>query len=59
MIYHIITNGQNTMPGYSHQTTREERWAIVNYIRVLQRAQNAKESDLKEVNKESVANVQN
>lgn len=59
MIYHIIINGQNSMPSYSLLTTGEERWAIVDYIRVLQRAQNAKESDLKEVNKESVANVQN
>ncbi|MGE5811019.1 MAG: quinol:electron acceptor oxidoreductase subunit ActD [Ignavibacteria bacterium] len=45
-IYHIITNGQNIMSSYSSQITREERWAIVNYIRVLQRAKNAKESDL-------------
>ena len=47
MIYHIITNGQNAMPSYARQVTRNERWAIVDYIRVLQRAQNAKESDLK------------
>ncbi|HSH65389.1 MAG TPA: cytochrome c, partial [Bacteroidia bacterium] len=46
MIYHIITNGQNIMPSYASQVTREERWAIVNYIRVLQRAKNAQESDL-------------
>ena len=47
MIYHIITNGQNIMPSYASQVTREERWAIVNYIRVLQRAKNASESDVK------------
>ena len=47
MIYHIITNGQNVMPSYASQVTREERWAIVNYIRVLQRAKNASESDVK------------
>ncbi len=46
MIYHIITNGQNIMPSYASQITREERWAITNYIRVLQRAKNAKETDL-------------
>ncbi|HVO74534.1 MAG TPA: quinol:electron acceptor oxidoreductase subunit ActD [Ignavibacteriaceae bacterium] len=45
-IYHVITNGQNIMPSYASQITRDERWAIVNYIRVLQRAKNAKESDL-------------
>ncbi|MCW8961116.1 MAG: DUF3341 domain-containing protein [Ignavibacteriaceae bacterium] len=47
MIYHIITNGQNIMPSYASQVTREERWAIVHYIRVLQRAKNASESDVK------------
>ena len=52
MIYHIITNGQNVMPSYASQVTREERWAIVNYIRVLQRAKNATDSDLKFVKAE-------
>ncbi len=52
MIYHIITNGQNVMPSYASQVTREERWAIVNYIRVLQRANNATESDVKYVKSE-------
>jgi hypothetical protein len=47
MIYHIITVGQNVMPSYASQVTREERWAIVNYIRALQRAKNATDEDLK------------
>jgi len=51
MIYHIITHGQNVMPGYESQVTREERWAIVNYIRALQRAKNAKDSDIEEIQK--------
>lgn len=59
MIYHIITNGQNIMPSYASQITREERWAIVNYIRVLQRAKNAKSSDLQVVNKETGNNASN
>jgi len=45
-IYHVITEGQNIMPAYTSQLTREERWAIVLYIRALQRSLNAKESDL-------------
>jgi mono/diheme cytochrome c family protein len=45
-IYHVITEGQNVMPSYASQIRREDRWAIVHYIRVLQRAQHAKESDL-------------
>jgi len=59
MIYHIITNGQNVMPSYSSQVTRDERWAIVNYIRVLQRAKNASDADLTEINKESGSNATN
>lgn len=52
MIYHIITVGQNVMPSYASQVTRDERWAIVNYIRALQRAKNATDSDLKFVKAE-------
>jgi len=52
MIYHIITNGQNVMPSYSSQVTREERWAIVNSVRALQRAKNASDADVKFVKAE-------
>lgn len=52
MIYHIITVGQNVMPSYASQVTREERWAIVNYVRALQRAKNATDADLKLVKAE-------
>jgi hypothetical protein len=45
-IFHVITEGQNIMPSYAAQVPRDDRWAIVHYIRVLQRAQNAKEADL-------------
>lgn len=44
-IYHVITNGQNVMPSYEKQVPREDRWAIIYYIRALQRSQNAKDSD--------------
>ncbi len=47
LIYHIITDGQNVMPAYAKQITREDRWKVVHYIRALQRAKNAKDSDLK------------
>jgi len=58
MIYHIITNGQNAMPSYASQISRDERWAIVNYVRVLQRAKNANPQDLEVIKKETVTNVQ-
>ena len=57
-IYHIITNGQNAMPSYADQISRKERWSIINYIRVLQRAQNATNADIQEIKKESTSNVQ-
>ena len=52
-IYHVITNGRNVMPSYAAQVDREERWAIINYIRVLQKAKNATESELEMITKES------
>jgi mono/diheme cytochrome c family protein len=58
MLYHIMTVGQNTMPPYASQVTREERWAIVNYIRVLQRAKNATEADMQLVKKETDVNAE-
>ena len=45
-IYHVITNGQNIMPSYEKQVPRDDRWAIIHYLRVLQSSQNAFDSDL-------------
>lgn len=59
MIYHIITNGQNVMPSYASQVTRKERWAIINYIRVLQRAKNATDADIAQLNSETGSNAGN
>ncbi|MEJ2193577.1 MAG: cytochrome c, partial [Ignavibacteriaceae bacterium] len=58
-IFHVITNGKNVMPSYAAQVNREERWAIVNYIRVLQKAKNATEEELELVKKESEINAAN
>jgi mono/diheme cytochrome c family protein len=44
-IYHVITFGQGVMPSYAKQVTRQERWAIIQYIRTLQRALNPSEED--------------
>jgi mono/diheme cytochrome c family protein len=56
-IYHIIMVGQNVMPSYANQLTSEEVWAIVNYVRVLQKAKNATEEDIKETKKEAAPDV--
>lgn len=45
-IYHIISVGQNNiMPGYARNISRDDRWAIVHYVRALQRAFNPKDTD--------------
>jgi hypothetical protein len=58
-LYHVITNGRNVMPSYSAQVNRNERWAIVYYIRVLQKAKNATDEELEMANKESEINAAN
>ena len=45
-IYTTITNGYNTMMGYGDKLTVEERWAVVLYVRALQKVYNATEADL-------------
>jgi mono/diheme cytochrome c family protein len=42
-IYNSITNGVRTMPAYGSQIPVADRWAIVAYVKALQRSQNAKE----------------
>jgi len=45
--FHVITEGfRNVMPSYDQQIPEEERWAIIWYIRALQRAKHAKETDV-------------
>ncbi|MCK9425765.1 MAG: DUF3341 domain-containing protein [Ignavibacteriaceae bacterium] len=56
-IYHVIVNGQNVMPSYASQLSRDERWAVIHYIRVLQKAKNASPSEIIEAKKEILSNV--
>ena len=37
-IFNVITYGRRTMPPYGAQNRPEDRWAIIAYVRVLQRA---------------------
>jgi len=46
-LYQVITEGQNAMPSYASQISREDRWAIIQYVRVLQRAQHPEEADFR------------
>lgn len=46
--YDVISNGIRNMPSYKHQIPVADRWAIVSYVRALQRAQNAGSKDVPE-----------
>jgi len=46
-IYHVITRGQNLMPSYSSQILPEDRWAVIHYVRALERAAHPLPQDLR------------
>lgn len=37
-IFHVISNGRRSMPAYRFQIPEKDRWAIVAYVRALQRS---------------------
>ncbi|MCB9473719.1 MAG: DUF3341 domain-containing protein [Candidatus Delongbacteria bacterium] len=45
-IWSVITHGRNTMGAYGKDIADTDRWHIVNYVRALQRAQDAPDEDL-------------
>ena len=45
-VYDVIQNGINTMPSYGHEIAAADRWAIVAYVRALQRSQQATADDV-------------
>ncbi len=45
-IFDVISNGIRNMPSYRSQVPTADRWAIVNYVRALQRSQNASANDV-------------
>jgi mono/diheme cytochrome c family protein len=47
-IFNVITYGRRTMPPYYQQVSVQERWAIIAYLRVLQRAAHASIRDVPE-----------
>ena len=50
-LFHVITKGQGVMPSYAQQLQPEDRWAVIRYIRVLQRADHPTDEDEKEYKK--------
>jgi mono/diheme cytochrome c family protein len=45
-LFNTITNGIRSMPPYGDQVAPADRWAIVAYIRALQRSQHATLEDV-------------
>jgi len=45
--YQVITEGYGVMYSYASRVETQDRWAIAAYIRVLQKSQNAKPSELR------------
>lgn len=47
-IFNTITNGKGQMLPYRDKLSPEERWAVIAYVRALQRSQNARMDDVPE-----------
>ena len=45
-LYNTIANGIRSMPAYGQQIAIEDRWAIVAYVRALQKSQHADVEDV-------------
>lgn len=50
-LFHVITKGQGVMPSYAQQIPVQDRWAVIHYVRALQRAENPTEEDVREFKK--------
>jgi mono/diheme cytochrome c family protein len=45
-LFNTITNGKNTMMPYADKLPADDRWAVIAYLRALQRAQNGRAADV-------------
>lgn len=50
-IFNTITNGKLSMGAYGDKLSSEDRWAVIAYVRALQRAQTGRPSDVPEGDK--------
>ncbi len=53
-LFGVMTNGVRNMPTYRHQISVMDRWAVVSYLRALQRSQNATLNDVPEDKRSSL-----
>jgi mono/diheme cytochrome c family protein len=47
-LYDAIANGVRSMPSYAHQLSVPDRWAVVAYVRALQRMESPEPGDVPE-----------
>ena len=45
-LFNSISNGVRNMPGYGPQIKTEDRWAIIMYVRALQRSRSGSVNDV-------------
>jgi mono/diheme cytochrome c family protein len=57
-LFSVITNGKNTMGAYGPQIAVEDRWAIVSYIRALQKSQGVNVADLPQATQQELTSKQ-
>jgi mono/diheme cytochrome c family protein len=57
-IFNTITHGKNTMLPYADKLVPEDRWAVVAYVRALQRAQQGKVADVTDDNAKKTLGIQ-
>lgn len=57
-LFSTITHGIRKMPGYGSQIQAEDRWAVVAYVRALQRTRNAEMDDIPSDRREALAERQ-
>jgi mono/diheme cytochrome c family protein len=50
-LYNTITNGKNTMLSYADKIEPADRWAVIAYVRALQRAQTGTVADVPSAHK--------
>jgi mono/diheme cytochrome c family protein len=55
-IFNTITHGYNTMMAYGDKVTVKDRWAIIAYIRALQKSENARIEDVPENQRAALEN---
>lgn len=58
-IYHVITAGQNLMPSYASQISSGDRWAVIHYVRALQRSKHPTPNDIKAAESEEGSDAEN